>query len=78
MRKAYLEVVRIRGVQRDLVVNRILLLYMYWLKLYKSKNWVRVKKRRGKTEKKHWELAEFRVRSFCVGTLFWCWFWHWL
>ena len=53
MRKAYLEVVRIRGVQRDLVVNRILLLYMYWLKLYKSKNWVRVKKRGGKTEKKN-------------------------
>jgi hypothetical protein len=43
MRKAYLEVVRIRGVQQDLVVNRILL-YMYRLKLYKYKNWVRVKK----------------------------------
>ena len=51
MRKAYLEVVCIRGVQRDLVVNRIWL-YMYWLKLYKYKNWVKVKKRRGKTEKK--------------------------
>ena len=41
MRKAYLEVVCIRGVQRDLVVNRIWL-YMYWLKLYKYKNWVRI------------------------------------
>ena len=76
MRKAYLEVLCIRDVQRDLVVNRILL-YMYWLKLYKYKNWVRVKNGVEKL-KKHWELAEFRAGSFCVGTLFWCWFWHWL
>ena len=42
MRMAYIEVVCIRGVQRDVIVNRILL-YMYWLKLYKYENWVRVK-----------------------------------
>jgi len=39
--KGLLEVVCIHGVQRDLVVNRILF-YMYWLKLYKYKNWVRI------------------------------------
>ena len=36
MRKAYLEVVCIHGVQRDLVVDRILFC-MYLLKLYKYK-----------------------------------------
>jgi len=40
----------IRGVQRDLVVNRILF-YTYWLKLYKYKIELEFKKRRGKTEK---------------------------
>jgi len=31
----YLDVLRIRGVQRDLVVNRIMLCMCNWFKLYK-------------------------------------------
>jgi hypothetical protein len=34
-----------------MVFNEILLLTVYWLKLYKYKNWVRVKKWHRKTEK---------------------------
>jgi hypothetical protein len=65
---AYFEVVRIHGIQRDLV-NRIFFT-CNWSKLYKYK--IRLELENG-TEKseKHWESAEFRARSFCVGTLGW-------
>jgi len=45
-----------------------ILLYVYWLKLYKYKNWVRVKNgaEKPKKLKNHWELVEFRAGSFVL------------
>jgi hypothetical protein len=61
--------VRIRGIQRDLVVNRIFFT-CNWLKLYICKISLEMGNGTEKTEK-HWESAEFRAGTFCVGTLGW-------
>jgi hypothetical protein len=61
--------VRIRGIQRHLVVNMIFFT-CNWLKLYKCKISLELENGTEKTEK-HWESAEFRPGSFCVGTLGW-------
>jgi hypothetical protein len=59
--------VRIRGIQRDLVVNGIVFI-CNWLKLCKCK--ISLELGTEKTEK-HWELAEFQDGSFCDGMLGW-------
>jgi hypothetical protein len=61
--------VHIRGIQRDFVVNRIFFTYN-WLKLYKYK--IRLELENGTEKpKKHYEAAEFRTESFCVGKSEW-------